>query len=51
MYPLSNTETGVWLYLVCLIAFKSGDRFALKNSDPLFIKVSIMLSPGILTAD
>lgn len=42
---------GVWLYLVCLIASKRGDRLALKNYGPLFIKVSIMLSPGISTAD
>ena len=40
-----------WLYLVCLIAFKSGNRLAPRNHSPLFIKVSIMPGPGISTAD
>ena len=40
-----------WLYLACLIAFKSRDRLAPRNHGPLFIKVSIMTGPGISTAD
>lgn len=39
MHPLSSHRNReAWLYLVCLIAFKSQDRLALRNHGPLFIK-------------
>lgn len=46
-----DRNRGAWLYLVCLIAFKRGDRLVLENHGPLFIKVSIMPSPSISTED
>lgn len=48
---ISSFQYRVWLYLVCLIALKNKTGWLWKNYGPLFINVSIILSPGILTAD